>query len=104
MYYRLTEDKKVVPVEMLEWARAFEKDRLIKKTELDNGVLVSTVFLGLDHQYGNGPPLVFETMIFGTGGDEYQTRCSTYEQALEMHQTALLTVPDLLINSTALLE
>src|SRR5215471_17514474 len=34
-------------------------------TELPNGGRVSTVFLGLDHNYsGVGPPIVFETMIF----------------------------------------
>jgi hypothetical protein len=27
---------------------------------------VSTVFLGLDHAYGNGPPVLWETIIFGT--------------------------------------
>jgi hypothetical protein len=27
---------------------------------------VSTVFLGLDHNFGmNGPPILFETMVFG---------------------------------------
>lgn len=26
---------------------------------------VSTVFLGLDHSYGEGPPVLWETMIFG---------------------------------------
>lgn len=26
---------------------------------------VSTVFLGVDHQFGNGPPVLWETMVFG---------------------------------------
>ena len=48
------------------------------------------VFLGLDHSFGSGPPLLFETMIFPTGdNDEYQTRAETREQALEQHITAI---------------
>lgn len=26
--------------------------------------VVSTVWIGLDHNFGNGPPLIFETMVF----------------------------------------
>jgi hypothetical protein len=33
-------------------------------------VRVSTVFLGLDHGHGPGPPLFFETMVFGK--DDYE--------------------------------
>jgi hypothetical protein len=48
---------------------------------------VSTVFLGLDHRYGEEPPLIFETMIFGRGF-EYQERCSTWDEAVAMHDRA----------------
>jgi hypothetical protein len=53
-----------------------------------DGVEVSTVFLGLDHAWGKGPPMLFETMIFGGEHDQYQERCSTWEQAEEMHRRA----------------
>lgn len=34
--------------------------------DLVGGYHVSTVFLGIDHNfYGDGPPLLFETMVFG---------------------------------------
>lgn len=52
-------------------------------------VKVSTVFLGLDHQYGDGPPLLFETMVFGGPLDGEMIRCSSYEAAEEMHKTML---------------
>lgn len=40
---------------------------------------VSTVWLGLDHRVGDGPPLIFETMVFGEGSDEvYVDRYATY--------------------------
>jgi hypothetical protein len=53
-------------------------------------VLVSTVFLGLDHRRASGPPLLFETMIFLFGASmDYQVRCSTWMQAEAMHEAAI---------------
>lgn len=37
---------------------------------------VSTVWLGLDHSFGLGPPLIFETMIFEAG--PLNTECRRY--------------------------
>lgn len=55
----------------------------------DEGLHVSTVFLGLDHRYSHeGPPMIFETMIFGGEHDQWQERCSTWEQAEAMHKQA----------------
>jgi hypothetical protein len=52
-------------------------------------VTVSTVLLGIDHRFGDdGPPLIFETMIFGGPHNEYQERYSTREQAEEGHRRA----------------
>jgi len=48
-----------------KWAMWFETaDRRVARTMLLDGSVVSTVFLGLDHQFGNGPPLLFETCVF----------------------------------------
>lgn len=60
---------------------------------------VSTVWLGLDHSFGDGPPIIFETMVFGDGdGDQYMQRYATEEQARAGHaETVSLiaaTVPD----------
>lgn len=52
------------PVSLNEWMRAYKDDRRIGDTTLADGKRVSTVFLGLDHQFGDGPPLIFETMVF----------------------------------------
>lgn len=50
---------------LLEWARDFEDtDRVVARTVLPNGLVVSTVWIGLDHNFGAGPPLIFETMVF----------------------------------------
>lgn len=51
-----------------------------------NIVFISTVFLGIDHNYNlEGPPLVFETMIFGGIKDGQQFRFSTWEDAESFH-------------------
>ncbi len=52
-------------------------------------VLVSTVFLGLNHRYGEGVPVLFETMIFGGEHDQYQDRYCTYDEAEAGHKKAL---------------
>jgi len=56
---------------------------------------VSTVWLGINHAYLDGSPIIFETMIFANielqEDDElisYQERYSTKEQAIEGHQRA----------------
>jgi hypothetical protein len=49
----------------LEWAKMFEgADRNVAQTRTIYGERLSTVFLGMDHSYGDGPPLIFETMLF----------------------------------------
>lgn len=52
--------------------------------------LVSTVWLfGIDHQYGDGPPLIFETMIFGDPWNNELRRYSTEEEAMRGHLEAV---------------
>lgn len=75
---------------LLEWAQKFDRqNRIVAQTHLP-GFFVSTVFLGLDHQWGDGPPLLFETMVFKVkdskrGEDIDCRRCSTWEQAEQQH-------------------
>lgn len=47
---------------------------------------VSTVWLGLDHQWGDGPPHIFETMIFGGEHDQGCWRYATEAEAIAGHQ------------------
>ncbi|MDR3083419.1 MAG: hypothetical protein LBV60_21295 [Streptomyces sp.] len=62
--------------------------------------IVSTVWLGLDHSFGAGPPVIFETMVFrhGSRDDEDCQRYSTELEARIGHaeEVALVaaTVPD----------
>lgn len=75
--------------DLLTWARWFEdsgRARIVDRTELGEAVVVSTVFLALDHRFsGEGPPILFETMVFG--GDRHceTRRCSTWDEAIDQH-------------------
>lgn len=92
-YFNLDENNNVVECEQKDWCDLCEtKDgqerRRVGWDEV-NGYEVSTVFLGLDHGF-TGRPLLFETMIFGKGDEDgYQIRCSTWDEAVEMHKEAI---------------
>jgi len=92
MYYTL-EGKTPVPChDVAAWARWFEATRKgdgrrVAYGNVGPGVAISTVFLGIDHSFGDGPPLLFETMIFAPD-EVYCERCSTWEQAEAQHQKA----------------
>ena len=84
-------NKKGETITMMEWANLLEnKDyKIIKQEELSNGKWVSTVWLGLNHNFGTGKPLIFETMVFPNEGDFSDVdveRYSTLEEAEEGHQ------------------
>lgn len=73
------------PVSQEEWVAGFSLDRHVDLTDLGTLGRVSTVFLGLNHAFGDGPPLIFETMVFGGPMDEYMERYSTEEEAAAGH-------------------
>ena len=54
-----------------------------------DGVVVSTVFLAIDHRFGDGPPLIFETMIMGGKHDNDCWRYATEEEAMIGHAAAI---------------
>lgn len=79
-------------VSLLEWAEFMENgDRAVAKTQI-GVVSISTVFLGIDHGWGEGEPVLYETMIFGGDFDSYQTRSCTWEEAEEAHKEAVSLV------------
>jgi hypothetical protein len=53
--------------------------------------LVSTVWLlGIDHGYGDEPPILFETMVLGTDDEDHPLRrYATEEQAMRGHLAAV---------------
>lgn len=88
-----------VPCEdFVEWGRWFETaDRHVARTDI-GGVFVSTVFLGLDHNWAGGEPILFETMTFFDdreieGWHELHVRrCSTWLEAETQHELTVAEV------------
>lgn len=90
LHYKLL-GKIAVPCKgLMEWARWFETaERIVAKTEI-GPMHVSTVFIGIDHNFGHsGDPLLFETMIFDDHEDGYQERYSTWGEAEAGHARAV---------------
>ena len=59
----------------------------IRQEYAPNGVWVSTVWLGFDHNPGNSKPMIFETMDYDPNTDTYSNcqRYSTEQEALDGH-------------------
>lgn len=94
------------PITLDEWARATETKRAARQrvpegettpeedpsrigSDTVDGKWVSTVWLGIDYQFGDGPPLIFETMVFpqdGSFDEEFCDRYSTRAEAEEGHR------------------
>lgn len=57
-------------VQWAQWIEAAQETRARTLAETTVGPYwVSTVFLALDHSFGEGPPVLWETMIFGVEED-----------------------------------
>lgn len=87
-------DPKGRPISMRRWASSFEYDRHVGESVLrirGRWYRVSTIWLGLDHSFFGGPPLIFETMIFAGHGltDLATWRYSTAEEAMRGHMRAV---------------
>jgi hypothetical protein len=84
--YILNGHRPISEPDLMKWARWFETaDRHVARTMIGD-VRVSTVFLGLDHSFDpKGPPLLFETMVFGGPLDGEQDRYSTWQEAEKGH-------------------
>lgn len=90
--YYILEGKTPVAVELMTWAKWFENNlniRRVASDELPGDVRISTVFLGMDHAFGRGPALLFETMIFNGPHDGYQERFATWDEAVAGHAVAV---------------
>lgn len=73
--------------DLVVWAVWFENTERHIVNDTFGDARVSTVFLGLDHSFGVGPPILWETMVFGGKLSEEGDRCSGgREQAEAMHR------------------
>lgn len=91
LYYRLDENREPVKCSMeeLDWS---EKHRRVGRNRvgiIPPRTLVSTVFLGLNHQFGEeGPPVLFETLVSGPcTDDDIVARYHTWDEAEQGHRS-----------------
>jgi hypothetical protein len=95
LHYVLDAESRVRRAELMEWARWFEANavngtRLVGLTEITSQVRVSTVFIGINSRYfGKGPPLVFETLVFGGPMDGEQWKYASWDDAETGHAVAV---------------
>lgn len=76
------------------WMNAEDGRRVVRQTCFAEDCLVSTVFLSMGHNWSmQGPPVLFETMVFGVPGmEDWQARYRTWEEAAQGHRDALAEV------------
>ncbi|TAZ20717.1 hypothetical protein ELH77_19115 [Rhizobium ruizarguesonis] len=97
-HYILLPNRMIARATLMAWATWFEfADRHVAQTETELH-LISTVFLGIDHNFSRkGPPVLFETMVFvraDTGDvlpDEF-FRYSSWDDAEAGHRTTVRRV------------
>jgi hypothetical protein len=95
-FYRLNPDHSVTPLDdggpideqvLRAWAAEWgSTDRRVAFDVVAPGIEVSTVFLGVDHNYFGGPPLLFETMVFDDYGGGDCRRWPTWAGAVNGHR------------------
>jgi hypothetical protein len=94
-------NRKGEPIDLVAWGRLHEDaDYKAVAQHWVRGWMVSTVWLGIDHNFTrSGPPVIFETMIFPPGdaapegegifSEQYCARYCTEEAAHAGHDQAL---------------
>jgi len=83
----------VVEPDLMKWAEWFETAKRVDSKSAVGEIKVSTIFLGVDHSFmDSGPPILFETMVFGGSLDQEMNRCSTWDEAEKMHERMCVKV------------
>ena len=88
MYYILVDKEVVLVNDINEWSKQWSKSGgtiALHNFGIKGDILVSTVFLGINHRCGEGVPVLFETMVFGGKHSDLQRRYCTYDEAIEGH-------------------
>lgn len=100
-WFTLDDQEQLVPVDIVNTTAKWDPHGVWKPIqETVDGFMVSTVFLGTDHRFGDGPPLLWETMVFDHRDDPrdmIDIYCERYESAKaarEGHQVAIQWVKD----------
>lgn len=88
-------------ISQAEWGKLHSEEngigKIVARYLFPEGILVSTVWLGINHNFmPDGPPLIFETLVFGGPCDQEMDRYTTQEEALEGHVRMVQHVRDCL--------
>jgi hypothetical protein len=85
--------KRGVTIEIYKDYEEHPEKKRIARTQIGD-VVVSTVFLMIDHGFLDETPILFETMIFGGEYNDFQERYETWEEAEEGHALAVKLVKE----------
>lgn len=88
----------VAEPDLMTWAKWFETaDRKVAVDQISDAK-VSTIFLSIDLSYQqSGPPILWETKVFGGALDQETDRCSgSREQAEAMHARMVQRVKEIM--------
>lgn len=90
--YAFLYKRTIVPCGVLTWSSTLNCDRCrrVDFTRIAPDVEVSTVFLGMNHNFFQGAPdMWFETMVFKKGKGDITRRTATYDEARAVHQSVV---------------
>lgn len=93
MFYILDDEGNPKPEpSLMKWAEWMGKaDRRVARTQAQD-ILVSTIFLGVDHGHLSEPPVLWETMAFYPDGFTEECRYSCLQDAIEGHELMVARV------------
>lgn len=93
LWYKIDENHNITPSDVYDFETQDSRHKRVGLDEVGE-TRVSTVFLGLDHNWGDGPPILFETMVFSNDVDydQYQYRYCTWDEAEKGHKLILSKV------------
>lgn len=84
------------PISRDEWIALYTDENKRVAHDTIGNVNVSTVWLGLNHAWGGGAPLIFETMVFGGVLDGDCERYGSEAEALAGHAAMVTRVREAL--------
>jgi len=84
----------VLEPDLVKWCRWYQTAKRHVADDKIGDVRVSTVFLGIDHAFVGGEPILWETMVFGGPLDQEQDRYHTREVAVAGHNAMLQRVQE----------
>ena len=91
--YAVLKGHEVVPIgSQAKWSASFDYAARRVAHDTIGEARVSTVFLGLNSSFGEGPPLWFETLVFGGEFDDEIHRYTTWDEAVEGHKNMVRRV------------